>query len=227
MARGARSSPDYVLVGEHDATPRTIYQFANGAEAAFHFALGLMPDKDGFFSNSTEMQQAWKYVPAANAPPFYNFTEANPLKHALSALLCGGPVHIGDAVGATNATLVRALMRADGLLLRASRPHAALDVQWRSMAAGAFVAPVPAPRAAAGAAAVAPANTGKPDESFPNNGLGELYSTVSLVPSGPAAGACLRYTVVTSTALARPERTAQFAAPLFGATLDSWWRKAP
>ncbi|MDB5643182.1 MAG: uncharacterized protein JWN07_2499 [Hyphomicrobiales bacterium] len=30
-----------------------------------------------------------------------------------------------------------------------------------------------------------------------------------------------------STALARPERTAQFAAPLFGATLDSWWRKAP
>jgi peptide/nickel transport system substrate-binding protein len=28
-----------------------------------------------------------------------------------------------------------------------------------------------------------------------------------------------------ATALARPERTAQFAAPLFGATLDSWWRK--
>jgi peptide/nickel transport system substrate-binding protein len=30
-----------------------------------------------------------------------------------------------------------------------------------------------------------------------------------------------------STALARPERSAQFAAPLFGATLDTWWRKAP
>jgi peptide/nickel transport system substrate-binding protein len=30
-----------------------------------------------------------------------------------------------------------------------------------------------------------------------------------------------------STALTRPERTARFAAPLFGATLDSWWRKAP
>ena len=30
-----------------------------------------------------------------------------------------------------------------------------------------------------------------------------------------------------STALARPDRTARFAAPLFGATLDSWWRKAP
>jgi peptide/nickel transport system substrate-binding protein len=30
-----------------------------------------------------------------------------------------------------------------------------------------------------------------------------------------------------STALARPERNAKFAAPLFGATLDSWWRKKP
>ena len=30
-----------------------------------------------------------------------------------------------------------------------------------------------------------------------------------------------------STALARPEKTARFAAPLFGATLDNWWRKAP
>ncbi len=30
-----------------------------------------------------------------------------------------------------------------------------------------------------------------------------------------------------STALARPQRSAQFAAPLFGATLDTWWRKAP
>ena len=30
-----------------------------------------------------------------------------------------------------------------------------------------------------------------------------------------------------STILARPERNAQFAAPLFGATLDTWWRKAP
>jgi peptide/nickel transport system substrate-binding protein len=28
-----------------------------------------------------------------------------------------------------------------------------------------------------------------------------------------------------STSLARPERIAQFAAPLFGATLDTWWRK--
>jgi peptide/nickel transport system substrate-binding protein len=30
-----------------------------------------------------------------------------------------------------------------------------------------------------------------------------------------------------STALARPEKTAHFAAPLFGATLDTWWRKSP
>ncbi len=30
-----------------------------------------------------------------------------------------------------------------------------------------------------------------------------------------------------STRLAHPERTAHYAAPLFGATLDTWWRKAP
>lgn len=30
-----------------------------------------------------------------------------------------------------------------------------------------------------------------------------------------------------STGLARPDRSAQFAAPLFGATLDTWWRKTP
>jgi len=201
-ANAARSSPDYVLVGEHDASPRTEFQWANGAEAAFHYAIGLMPDKDGFFSNSTEMQQAWKHVPPAQSTPFYNYTEAGALRHATSALLCGGPVHIGDAVDATNVTLVRALMRADGLLLRASRPHAALDVQWRSMAAGAFGAPLSPPARASGAPP--PPNSAKPDESFPNNGLGELYSTVSIVPSGPGAAACLRYTVVTSTALARP-----------------------
>ena len=200
MARGARSSPDYVLVGEHDATPRTIFQFANGAEAAFHFAIGLMPDKDGFFSNSTEMQQAWKHVPSANAPPFFNFTEVNPLLHALSALLCGGPVHVGDAVGATNETLVRALMRADGVMLRASRPHAAVDAQWRSMAAGSWAAAPPPPRAR-GVAPPPPA--GKPDESLPNNGVGEVYSTVSLIPSGAGAG-CARYTIVTAAGVSQP-----------------------
>ena len=206
-ADGARSSPDYVLVGEHDGTPRTTFQWANGAESAFHFAIGLMPDKDGFMSNSSEMQQAWKHVPAANAPPFFNYTEKSAVRHATAALLCGGPVHVGDAVGATNATLVRALMRADGLLLRASRPHAALDVQFRSMATRSWGAPpegemlhAPAPAPAA----APPPPAGKPDESFPNNGLGEVYGAVTIVPSGPAPGACARFTVVTSTGLSQP-----------------------
>lgn len=198
-ATGARSSPDYVLVGEHDTTPRTLFQWANGAEAAFHFAIGLMPDKDGFFSNSTEMQQAWKYVPSAAAPPFYNFTEVSPLRHATAALLCGGPVHVGDAISATNETLVRALMRADGVLLRGSRPHAAVDAQWRSMASGGWAA---AALPALHAHAAPPPPVAKPDESFANNGIGEVYSTVSLVPAG--GGVCVRYTVVTATGVSQP-----------------------
>ena len=221
-ASGARSSPDYVLVGEHDVSPRTEVQWANGAESAFHFSIGLMPDKDGFFSNSTEMQQAWKYVPSANAPPFFNFTERNPLRHALSSLLCGGPVHVGDAVGATNETLVRALMRADGLLLRGSRPHAALDVQLRSMAAGSWRGSAAAAAAVVAAAEAAPVPpSGKPDESLPNNGLGEVYSTVSLVPSGPAPGACIRYTVVTASGVSQPLALAAADLALDAAALAS------
>jgi hypothetical protein len=220
-ARGARSSPDYVLVGEHDATPRTLFQWANGAEAAFHYAIGLMPDKDGFFSNSTEMQQAWKHVPSANAPPFFNFTEANPLQHALSALLCGGPVHVGDAVGATNETLVRALMRADGLMLRASRPHAAVDAQWRSMAAGAWAAggagaaSLPAPRARG---SPPPPPAGRPDESLANSGLGEVYSTVSLINPGAGAG-CARFTIVTAAGVSQPLALAAADVALDAASL--------
>lgn len=44
------------------------------------------------------------------------------------SVLSTGPVGIGDAVGATNKTLVRATCRADGLLLKPSLPLAAMDL---------------------------------------------------------------------------------------------------
>lgn len=50
-----------------------------------------------------------------------------------------------------------------------------------------------------------------------------LLSGFYIVPLFHASDQWFAY----STALARPERTAHFAAPLFGATLDTWWRKAP
>ena len=42
--------------------------------------------------------------------------------HVLLALLSTGPVGISDAVGATNATLVRRMIRSDGTLLKPARP---------------------------------------------------------------------------------------------------------
>ena len=110
---------------------------------------------------------------------------------------------VGDAAGATNVTLLRALLRGDGVVLRASRPHAALDRQLRSMMFGGWVASVPPVAAAvaasmhrsseagaaAAAAAAVTASTGKADGSFPNNGLGEVYSTVTIIPAAAAAAA--------------------------------------
>ena len=47
--------------------------------------------------------------------------------HVLLALLSTGPVGISDAVGATNATLVRRMIRSDGTLLKPARPIVAVD----------------------------------------------------------------------------------------------------
>ena len=62
--------------------------------------------------------------------------------HAINALLMTGPVGLGDTcVGTicmTNATLVRRLARADGVLLRPDKPLTPMDVMW-----GALVHPTP------------------------------------------------------------------------------------
>lgn len=111
-----------------------LVQWAVGTDSLFHyFGLGLLADKDAFYSNSSE-------VTASRVAPFTGYREQAPELHALMALLSGGPVTPSDAVGATNETLVRSLCRADGLLLKPSRPATASDWQIQAMAFGRFPA---------------------------------------------------------------------------------------
>jgi hypothetical protein len=70
-------------------------------------ALGLWPFKDVFRSDG--------------APEHHSEVEA------LLSSLSGGPVGIGDPVGATDADLVRRTCRADGVLLKPDAPVAAVD----------------------------------------------------------------------------------------------------
>jgi hypothetical protein len=56
--------------------------------------------------------------------------------HALGAVLSTGPVGLGDYTGMVNATLVRRLLRADGILLRPDRPLAPVDAQWGALVGG-------------------------------------------------------------------------------------------
>ncbi len=163
-AMSARASPDYVANARGGVRPR--YQWALGVESAFHYlGLGLLPDKDSTLTNASAAQHGGDGAPAENAPPFYNFSEVNAAKHLLHAALSWGPVSFGDAAGAGNATLLHAVCRADGTVLRASRPAVAVEgelysIMWGSGAGG------PGARA---------------DASLPNGGGGEVYATVASV----------------------------------------------
>lgn len=61
----------------------------------------------------------------------------------IMATLSTGPVGIGDAIGATNATLLRVATRSDGMLLKPGRPLTSMDIQFGSRGLGAR-APAPA-----------------------------------------------------------------------------------
>lgn len=185
-AIGARASPDYVANAPGGVRP--LFQWAVGTETLAHYyGLGLWPDKDTVVTNSSSTQHGGDGVPSANAPSFYGFTEKNALKHILAAALSGGPTSFSDAAGEANATLIAAVTRADGLVLRTSRPQTALDAEFNGMLFGAWrgAGHAPAARNAADATAAAASarapSVGKPDSSLPNGALGEVYSSVTVV----------------------------------------------
>jgi hypothetical protein len=190
---------------------RPRFQWAVGVETAFHFlGLGLLPDKDTTLTNASAAaaQRGGDGAPAANAPPFYGFTEANAGKHLLHAALSWGPVSFGDAAGAGNATLLAAVCRRDGTVLRASRPATAVEGQFAAIMWGS---------GAGGAGA-------REDASLPNGARGEVYSTVSTISGG------LTWTIVVASQLAAPFALQPHDVGLdpaaAGALAAVWWDAA-
>jgi hypothetical protein len=79
-------------------------------------ALRLAPYKDGFLSQVTEHPECRFKLPTT------------PKLEAYVSALSGGPVGLGDVVGATNKELVLRTCRPDGLLLRPQVPVVPLDL---------------------------------------------------------------------------------------------------
>jgi len=129
-ADSTRASPDYI-VGH--GTP-TNGQWAIGNDAMWHWALGLRPFKDTFYTNTSEFVTN----PKIN---IYRAREGCPVLHAFMATLSTAPVAISDGVGSANQTLVTQLVRSDGLVLRPDRPVTATDMQVRSQVFGGGPAP--------------------------------------------------------------------------------------
>lgn len=188
-ATSARSSPDYVYGASGAIINQPVYQWAVGVENAFHyFGMGLMPDKDGFFSNGSMVSKGGDGVPAADQPPFNGFTERNAVKHALQAALSFGPWAVSDAPGSTNMTLVSAFTRSDGTVLRASRPQTAVDAEMLCKMFGEWFG-AKAQDDGRDGAVDSSASSPPSGQSLPNGKFGEVYSTVTVLPVSGAAGA--------------------------------------
>ena len=94
-----------------------------GLTSLLHGALDIRPFMDGVWSAPTN--------------PGYGYTQhATELGVAISALSTG-PVGLGDAAGAANATLVRAAAAANGVILKPSLPAAPVDAFFLYDAGGA------------------------------------------------------------------------------------------
>lgn len=186
-AIGARASPDYVA---GSTGMRPLYQWAIGVESAFHWlGAGLLPDKDTTITNSSYTQKGGDNVPKANQPSFYKFYEQNAVKHLLAAALSGGPTSFSDAVGAENSTLIRAVCRSDGIILRSSRTFTALDAEFNSIIFGSW---------SGRDDNVARLHAAKDDQSLPNGNLGEISSSVSII------GGVFTFYLVTAAELMEP-----------------------
>jgi hypothetical protein len=127
-ATHARAGDDYV--------PKYAYkQWRIGVTSMFLWAIGLYPDKDTFYSTTTEI------VANNKQAPFYNFTEPYPTTHAIASSLSAGPITPSDGVGGTDKTLVMRMCASDGLLLKPDRPAINIESTWVQRTFGGNVGP--------------------------------------------------------------------------------------
>eukprot|EP01087_Luapelamoeba_hula_P023146 TRINITY_DN845_c0_g2_i6.p1 TRINITY_DN845_c0_g2~~TRINITY_DN845_c0_g2_i6.p1 ORF type:complete len:576 (+),score=72.90 TRINITY_DN845_c0_g2_i6:149-1876(+) len=112
----ARASDDYkTTAGNH--------QWQVAYTSLFHWAVGLVPFKDDFWSSSGN-QSGCAYS--------WGCYEPNPEMQTLVAALTSGPVSPSDGIGHLNSTRLMQTCRQDGLLLKADKPATPLESLWAS-----------------------------------------------------------------------------------------------
>jgi len=107
----ARASHDY-----GQSRPDDTEQWSPiGLTSLMYWALGLLPFKDDFWSETQQPGNHWQAE------------EADPELQTLVSSLTGGPVGPADAIGRLNYTRVMQTCRADGVLLKPHAPAMNLD----------------------------------------------------------------------------------------------------
>ncbi|XP_070576651.1 uncharacterized protein [Ptychodera flava] len=101
-------------------------QWKIGISSILHYALGLAPFKDTFWT-----------VPAQTGNPRYKHkTEPYVELQSVVTSLSTGPVGPSDKIGFTNTSLLMRCCNTDGLILKSSKPVTAIDLQLKQAAFG-------------------------------------------------------------------------------------------
>jgi hypothetical protein len=104
-------------------------QWNIGVTSMFLWSIGLFPDKDTFYSTTTEMNKNPKST-------FYNYLEKYPLLHAIASSMSAGPITPSDGIDGTDKNIVMSMCASDGLLLKPDRPAINIDATWLQRAFG-------------------------------------------------------------------------------------------
>lgn len=92
-----------------------------GESSFLVWAMGVAPSKDTLWSTANNHTE----IPGCPWTPDHEASAAE--LHVVLALMSTGPVGLSDAVGHTNATLLKRIMMKDGTLLKPSKPVTAID----------------------------------------------------------------------------------------------------
>lgn len=129
-ATHSRAGGDYLPGGASS-------QWRIGVTSIFLWAIGLYPDKDTFYTTTTEV------IDDHSSAPFYKFQEPYPLTHAMASSMSAGPITPSDGVGGTDKALVMRMCASDGLLLKPDQPAVNIDSTWiqRTFGSGGPIGP--------------------------------------------------------------------------------------
>ena len=102
--------------------------FNIGVSSLLVWALGASPSKDTLWSTTNNHTA----IPGCSWTPDHEAVASE--LHVVLALMSNGPVGISDAIGMSNASLLKRIITKDGTLLKPSKPITAIDSMFKSAA---------------------------------------------------------------------------------------------